>query len=208
MHTSPMSRWSAVVLLGAALLGAGGVLAAWRGAEPPQPSPTSIAVVNVMQVIDSLDEAKELNRQFRERAKSFEQQLKDAKTKEQAMKADWDTLAKDDPTRKDKEMAYILERQSNETKARLLQQLVLAEGGNIRRNLYEKVTAAVQTLAQASNYQLILLDDRNIPLPTDAPDDQVISTILQKKTLYCAESLDITGIVIQRMNNDFAAIRK
>lgn len=201
-------RWPmAVVAL--ASVAAGAMLAAWSSAEAPAPvqSPM-VAIVDVIAVMDSLDEAKDQDAKFQARAKTLEQQIKDGKAREQALKADVEALSKDDPTRKEKEMAYLLEAYTNQGKGRLLQELILDEGAEIRRSLYTKVVASIDTMAKKSGYDLVLLDDRKTPLSKEGPDERVVGSILQKKILFCGEPLDITKDVSQQMNNDWAAKRR
>ncbi len=198
------------VVLAAALLGIACLLGAAAGEHAEQVSAqgSTVAVVDPIEVFDALNESKELLAGFRTRGEEMSKKLDDAKVRESALKADFEAAAKDDPLRREKELAWLRAKFANEAEGRLQQELMDLEGADIRRKLYHKVVQTVETIATRNRIDLVLNDDRKLPPYPGGPDDRVVLSIRQgRKVLYGAGTIDITKQVIDQMNNDFAAKR-
>ncbi|MFY7895365.1 MAG: OmpH family outer membrane protein, partial [Phycisphaerales bacterium] len=77
----------------------------------------------------------------------------------------------------------------------------------IIRELYGKVTKAIEEVAKREGYSLVLLDDRGIELSPQMSSDAVNQVILNKRILFADGSLDITDRIATVMNNDYAAAK-
>ncbi len=74
------------------------------------------------------------------------------------------------------------------------------------QDLYKSMRAAIEALAKAQGYDLVLIDDASDELPFDresqaAPQLQVLQQIATRKILYRNPALDITLDLAERMNN-------
>ena len=74
------------------------------------------------------------------------------------------------------------------------------------QDLYKSMRAAIEALAKAEGYDLVLIDDGSDELPFDresqsAPQLQVLQQIATRKILYRNQALDITLDLAERMNN-------
>lgn len=81
-----------------------------------------------------------------------------------------------------------------ETMRQLSNGEILAEG-------YLDTLAAIELIAQRDGYDLILLDDRKIVLPKGAPQSRIESAILSRSILFARDSIDVSTVVIDLLNN-------
>lgn len=203
---SSSGRWSVVILAAAACLSGASLLAAWSS-QVGTAQPTVVATVDAMSVIDGLNEAKALLAEYKSRAEALSKKYKEGMATEQALKADLESLPRNDPAWRTKYLAYKKLQYANEADKQGMQAELDDAGGEIRRKLYLKVVEAVQKLAKTARYDLVLLDDQKVALPNEGSEMNVITMIVQKKILYRADHVDITNQVVLAMNNDYAAKR-
>ncbi|MEE8164204.1 MAG: OmpH family outer membrane protein [Myxococcota bacterium] len=76
------------------------------------------------------------------------------------------------------------------------------------QSLYRSMRAAIEALATAEGYDLVLLDDSSDDLPFDResripPQRQVLQQIATRKILYRNSALEITMDLATRMNNKY-----
>ncbi len=76
------------------------------------------------------------------------------------------------------------------------------------QSLYRSMRAAIEPLATAEGYDLVMVDDSSDDLPFDretrvSPQIQVLQQIATRKILYRNSALDITMDLATRMNNKF-----
>ncbi len=76
------------------------------------------------------------------------------------------------------------------------------------QSLYRSMRAAIEALATAEGYDLVLLDDSSDELPFDresrlSPQVQVLQQIATRKILYRNSALEITMDLATRMNNKY-----
>ncbi len=76
------------------------------------------------------------------------------------------------------------------------------------QSLYRSMRAAIEPLATAEGYDLVIVDDSSDDLPFDresrvSPQVQVLQQIATRKILYRNSALDITMDLATRMNNKF-----
>ena len=76
------------------------------------------------------------------------------------------------------------------------------------QSLYRSMRAAIEALATAEGYDLVIVDDSSDDLPFDresraSPQVQVLQQIATRKILYRNSALDITLDLATRMNNQF-----
>ncbi len=76
------------------------------------------------------------------------------------------------------------------------------------QNLYRSMRAAIEALAEAQGYDMVIIDDASNDMPFDresriSPQVQVLQQIATRKILYRNPALDITDDLATRMNNQF-----
>lgn len=78
------------------------------------------------------------------------------------------------------------------------------ESERLLKETYDQVKAAIAAIAKEKGIQLVLLDDAN---PIFAPNDPrpMMQQISARRSLFVDPSLDLTQLVIERMNKEFAS---
>ena len=76
------------------------------------------------------------------------------------------------------------------------------------QDMYKNVKEAIEALAGAEGYDMVIVNDESGELPFDrevqiSPQLQVLQQIANRKLLYLNPALDITEDLIARMNNAF-----
>lgn len=76
------------------------------------------------------------------------------------------------------------------------------------QNLYKKIREAIAALAAAEGYDMVIINDEADELPYDReaqvpPQVQILQQIAGRDVLYLNPALDITGDLIERMNNAY-----
>jgi len=206
--TLRISPLAAALLLGASLIGATAWSVSARPAESaPAAAPTTIAIVEVARVMNGLNELKERNDVGRIRGTELEKKLQEVEQTIKDIDAELENvIPKTDTKARTQKMAEKFEAE-NLLKARFqaYQQLLDLENGDIIRDIYTKVVAAVEDFAKKNNYDLVLLDDRSMLLPPVGGQERLKSVIENKSLLFAKADLDITDRIVIIMNNDHAA---
>ncbi len=76
------------------------------------------------------------------------------------------------------------------------------------QDMYKNVKEAIEALAGAEGYDMVIVNDESGELPFDreaqiSPQLQVLQQIANRKLLYLNPAIDITEDLIERMNNAF-----
>ncbi len=202
MKSDKLFRFTTLALLAMLALGAWCVGANQMGHS--QMAPPVVAVVNLERIVNNLDELTarqaELNNWIVERQTAFDrvkQQFEAARQKLEIL-----------PT----QGAEV--EQAREELLRLqielkLQQELSQEGVDqrkalVHRDLFDKVSDAVERLAQKNSYHLVLSNDSEPPLILGT-EAQVQRQIAGRRVLYADGVLDITDELLQMMNNEWQA---
>ena len=78
------------------------------------------------------------------------------------------------------------------------------------QDLYRAIKAAIAEMAEAENYDVVLLNDESNDLPFDKDvrvpaQIQILQQMTTRKLLYLRPNLDVTDDLIVRMNNAYRA---
>jgi Skp family chaperone for outer membrane proteins len=211
-----MHTWSrqSVMVVAALLLGAvvAGVTSRPAGAEASRGviQGLKVGTVDLERLINGLRETEARNRELEERAGTWQKELNElvGRLKEVENQLNNVLPKGDSPERRAKARELFELRSQAETRRRFFQEMIEAERGEIIRVVYDKVQAAVGAVAQAGGYDLVLLDDRKIDIPSLTRLEQVNAIIQNKKVIWATAAIDLTDQVMTRMNNDYAAGRR
>lgn len=191
---------SPILILTAVLLLGGFVGAIAAGAAKARP--TSMAVVDVQKVFDSLAERTQIEAELQTQADKIKQEELDRQKDLKQLQSDLEILARGTPafvTKSDELEQKMLEFQAwrNFRIARLNR-----ERGIRLEEIYRKMADSIGRVAKENGFDLVMYKEGPIRFPADKPDQ--ISTIIQvRKLLWSAEDLDLTEQVVQKMNNDY-----
>ena len=193
-------RLSISTLAALALLGAAG-LWAMRSA-PGQPS--SIAVVDLEKVYAAVDQHKAAEKDLENTAKGMAARTEELKQEVKAVESELESF------KPDTEAFVEAQRKMEEAVGKLRAWQQFCEGKLAReesyllKQTYDQVKQACALVAADNKIDLVLLDDATPPFP-DADPRPMMQQISARRSLYVAPSLDVTQLVIERMNRDFKA---
>lgn len=208
-------RWMMVLALGLASVGAAmpasarlvapraSTMESTLEAAPVPPAAPMIATVDLEEVIKGLKERedkekalKSMQEDYQKRVNNLAEEAKNAKSKLDNEPDGPGKIAMAKEVR-EKLIRAEFEKQYAEK--------ILAEmKGEMLRELYNKINDAVAKIAKQMGVMLVLTNDSKVGVNSADPDS-VLRAIALKRILYVDSSLDITGDVVQYLNNQYAA---
>jgi Skp family chaperone for outer membrane proteins len=181
-----------------------GSFATLRGQVGGQPQSTRVAVADVKEVFNNLQEMASIRADIQTQQDALSNELSQRQQELRNLEADLGVLnpneADYEQTRQQiREKAVELEVWQRVNRATLQQEAALQMA-----NMYRKTLDAVGRVADQNGYDLVLYRDNKEPMQTDS--QQSVSTqIFLRKVLWVRPSIDVTDQVTQMMNNEFGA---
>lgn len=200
---------SPLVLVCAAAMALSGYSVVQANSRPAviQAAPTAIGFIDLQALVEGLEEVRDQNKELEKRAKELQAQINAVKTEFEAAKAAFEACLPNDPRKFELGVkAKALELQFNGQQQGLKAVLGI-EKGRYWKLLYKRINTSVAQLAAQQGLDAILLDDRKMELPMDKEltDDQITGFLQNKKVLFATAKVDVTGALVDLMNNSFAA---
>jgi len=197
--TGKAKQW---VMGSMAVVLAGAVVAVGQSAM--QAEPTAVAVVNVQQVFNGLNEKQSIEADLKQQAQQL-QQTQEQKQKEiQQMRSELDVLKPG--TQNYQQQQDKVERKVVDFKAwqQYRQQKLQRKRGVEMENLYRKVVRTAGSVAEDNGYDVVLYDEGQPDFNFES-SQQLSQMIQMRKVLWASDKLDITDQVQQRLNNQFTS---
>ena len=208
MKFAPKSLWTTVLAVSLAGLiaatiargQAGGVAAS---AAPSNPPPTKLAVVNIVDLFEKLDEKTAADDDIDTLKKDYEAA---ARKKQAQIEVATDSLPKTfragtPEYRKAQEdllrMSVELQVEQNVNQQKLFMELRLRTA-----NLYRKINEAVESYSQVNGIALVFVTD-NSSVEGARTQEQLQAMVTVRKILYAHPSFDITKAILTKMNTDY-----
>ncbi|MEN0019549.1 MAG: OmpH family outer membrane protein [Planctomycetota bacterium] len=171
-------------------------------------SPSSVAVVDMAELIGSLDEWKERYALLEAEFKDAQTELDDIAQQIQEEGEKLEELAESDRERQFAIRIRILELQGQlQGKGQALQSVIDIKRSELLRDVNQSTLQAIATVAQQGGWDIVLHDDTGVV----AEDMRVMSSgvirVPGRRILHHGDTVDITAEVRTRMNNEFAAGR-
>ncbi len=203
--TKPGFGW--LVTLGIAVIAGAALFRAGASSMPalPGPSPSVIGLIDLTLVTKGLNEIKDRNALLNGRAAAYQKQLDEISGKLIALNEEIKLLPDGSKERRAKVFEGLELEQNAKAKQQILRKTIELEAGEILADMYKRVTDTAAKVAAKDGYSLVLLDDRSVSLPKDAPDEEINRAIFAKRVIYAAESVDLTPRIITEMNNEYGA---
>lgn len=203
--TKPGFGW--LVMLGIAVMAGAALFRAGASSMPavPGPAPSVIGLIDLTLVTKGLNEIKDRNAQLNTKAAEYQKQLDDLSAQLIKINEDLKLLPADSKERRPLVFKGLELEQNAKAKQQVLRKTVELDAGEILSDMYKRVTETAAKVAEKDGYSLVLLDDRSVSLPKDAPDEEVNRAIFAKRIIYAAESVDLTQRIITEMNNEYGA---
>lgn len=197
MNTRQSLSMIAVAMTAVALIGAANLVAQGKAARP-----TAVAVVDVQEVFNALDEKATVEADITQQTEQLQKQEQDRQTELKALQADLGILAAGTPAYdetqtklENKALEFQVWKQFNQRKLER-EKVVRLEA------LYRKVVDALSGVAKQNNYDIVLFKDNTGDLKGEN-QQQLAAMIQVRKVLYSAPELDITDQITQKLNNEW-----
>ncbi len=167
-----------------------------------QANPTVLAAVSVEEVWLNIDDREEMVAEMKGRREEVlreqEKRAKDIKNLEQDL--EWLPAGSDDQKKKQAEVEEAA--WNYQAWLKYQENMLLREEKNRYELLYRKTLDAVSEVAEANGIDIVIFKEKELPsFKRLTKAAQVLALIGNRKVLYCRDELDITDLVITRMNN-------
>lgn len=166
----------------------------------------TVAVCDVVTVFNNYQQAKDLSAEFQERAKKLAAQ---DELKLQAVQEVGKVLNALKPGSKSyEEQLQKWEKLSLErTMWRgVRDQVNLREHRRLTEEMYTEILAMIETVAKERRFDLVIHRE-NVELASQTTTE-LLNKIAQRKCLYAAKSIDITDVVLKRVNHRYRLRKK
>lgn len=195
-------RKNPIVLLGA--VAAIMVVCVYAGAQADrarQARPTAVAVVDVSEVFNALDEKPTIDA-GRDKLMREMKAKKDRREEELIQIREDRNLLQPGPAFQEKQSELELKVIELTALKEFQKRRLISERALQTERIYSKIVDAIGAIAQAEGYDVVLFKER--PVDFRAADPQQIDTLVAlRKVLWSKPELDITAQVTDKMNNDF-----
>ncbi len=168
-------------------------------------TPSRVAIVDVMTLINGLSELKDRNiammparEQMRAELSQLEQQVK---ALEGELK---DNIPKGETQRRIEKLMQLQEANSTyKVRNERFEKTLDILNAQVIRELYGKASTAINAFAQREGFDLVVLDDRPVTLTEVAGTNQLRDEVLMKRILFATPTIDITQRVLTVMENEY-----
>ena len=182
----------------------------WRaGAEVTEQrmlaEPTAVAVIDIERALNSLTELQDGNQVLMQRVQTRISELTKQQEEMDRIEQELELLPASAVQQQiDLQGRHYQLNESKDALERVYKYKGDVEKGAVLWPLYQKLLEAVDEVASKEGYELVLFDDRQLTLPSDAIRQSVINEVIQqKRIIHASDRLDITDQVIALMNNRY-----
>ena len=200
---------SLLVLGGLCVLGAGLLgLGAGRAAQPAQP--TKIAVVDLFRLVNSLDQLEVHRQELSARRNELQAEIDQFVSQMQAIETELKEMDLTSQERFNRQARLLELRASAQAKTQASKLIMDFEDNRRTLVRYRNILDTARTYATQQGYDILLVRSDvdsfgGLPEPDKIQPQQLEEVMLTRQMLYVNPSIDITDMLIQRMNNDFNA---
>lgn len=165
--------------------------------------PVSVAVVDIKRLFESLQEKNQIEADLNSRRQKLADESNRRKAELEQMKSDLETVLQPNTP------AYNEKQNEMERKAIDFQAWVQYQNNRLARenvlqseSLYLRMSDAIGQVAKDNGYDMVLFKEREVSF-SGAKPEQLTALIQGRKVLWASDDLDVTDLVIQKMNNEF-----
>lgn len=174
------------------------VLALVAAAASLAPAPSTVAVVDLGRIFNSLNAWTAFQEAKVEMAKEAQEEAMAQRERIEELQADLEDFP--EASERHRSALLALQLAAIEFEASLTfreRQLQRFESKSIR-NLYESIRLGAAKFAEDNGYDMVIVDDGVDAIPEDAPDP--IAMISSRRVLFARDRLDVTDALIAAMN--------
>jgi len=165
--------------------------------------PTTVAVCNLTRVFADYKWATQLNNELNERRNKIKNEItsrRNAIDKLTEQLKGYAPGSEQFNVKKQERDRQVIEL---EVWRQIQERSLLQSHLRLTKEMFSKISEAVKTVAQKKGIDLVLqLEPRDIQAQSS---QEMIAQLLNRKTLYQSDALDITGDVLRLINEDFVA---
>lgn len=164
----------------------------------PRPATGRIAVVDVVKIFNEYLLQKDLTDEINKKKAELQLEAQARRERADAMKATLDALNPSDPTYPAKMNELIQMQIQNKNWVEIKEAAMTAEIAKWSANIYKEILKATEEVAVQSGYDLVLYREEFEPVNPDP--DAVRQQIRSRKVVYVNPSIDISQIVLDKLN--------
>lgn len=178
------------------------ILTGFTHPAPAQMEGVRVAVVDVEQVFNQMDERSDILADIQSQIQQLQQWEQTQRQSLQELQADLELLKPD--TKEYLDTRNELRRRAVELRVEMevKQQQLEAEQAAQMEMLYRKILDAVGRVAQDEDVQLVLTKD-NTPRMRNANQQQIAAMVQARKVLFAHSNLDMTETVKRKLNSEY-----
>lgn len=202
-------RRSSIFLLATALAACVAMFLTRVGAQAPAAAAGpkgTVAVCDVVTVFNNYQRAKDLSAEFQERAKKLAAQDKQKFQVIQEVEKVLDALKPGSKSYEGQLQKWEKLSFERATWSRLRKQVNIREHRRLTEEMFKEILDMTEKVAKERRYELVIQKD-NVEL-TSQTTTELLSKIAQRKCLYAAKSIDITDVVLKRVNRLYHRAKK
>lgn len=170
-----------------------------------QAQPVAVALVDLDRLFNQLDEFRKIQSNMsaqRDSARaSIDRLTRDIERIDDELK----TANRSADEQRQLRAERFVKTRTREIEVEVRQAQIEYDFGTALTEVYERANRAIAEIAREQGYALVMLDDRETKIPPPTNTAAVMAAITSRKVLFAVDSVDITGLVATRMNNNYAA---
>ncbi|HUT59679.1 MAG TPA: OmpH family outer membrane protein [Phycisphaerae bacterium] len=163
-----------------------------------QAKPSRVAVLDVKEVLENYERAKDLMNDLQKRGMQLEEEDKQRKAAIDRIEAEMQQLKPGGPEYKKRAMEQqklVIER---DVWKKFQTSVLLGEHHGLTRILYEDIRKMAALVAEQQGIDIVLYTEHKMPETKSSPE---LGKVLEdRKVLYAAPSVDLTETVLKRLN--------
>ncbi|MFW6033380.1 MAG: OmpH family outer membrane protein [Phycisphaeraceae bacterium] len=182
------------------------ILAGARAGSAMLAQPTAVAVVNLDEVLQNLDERTAIETEIRSQAQNLQQEGEQRRQKVAQLKQQLDEFSPGSTGYQQKEKQLTEDLVELKVWQEVEQQSLDRERVAQSEKLYRKIVGTVGSVADEAGYGVVLA--QSDPLQLDYSSAQeFFDQVQQRQVIHAGDQVDLTDQIVQRMNNEYEAVR-
>ncbi|MFP4144687.1 MAG: OmpH family outer membrane protein [Phycisphaeraceae bacterium] len=182
------------------------ILAGARAGSAMLAQPTAVAVVNLDEVLQNLDERTAIETEIRSQAQNLQQEGEQRRQKVAQLKQQLDEFSPGSTGYQQKEKQLTEDLVELKVWQEVEQQSLDRERVAQSEKLYRKIVGTVGSVADEAGYDVVLA--QSDPLQLDYSSAQeFFDQVQQRQVIHAGDQVDLTDQIVQRMNNEYEAVR-
>lgn len=181
----------------------------WKaGADRVVELAPTIGLVDVQRVVNSAEELERFNRQLESEVGTMQQELDSLLSQMESLAASLSETPATDRENRRRIRAQLFEVETRaKVRKEILQNDIDIRKGDAVRVVYERMIAAIETIAAREGIDVVLFDDRAIRPGEGWVEQRVNQAIQARRVLRGSQQADLTDRVVNLMNENFRAGR-